>query len=82
MQDATQSIFWRLVFCGSGRTDVSESNKQARDRLLHLISESMEARMQNLEALQRLQSTMKAIQQIRAGSWPDRHADKLDEQFL
>lgn len=50
--------------------------------MLRLISESMEARMQSLEALRRLQSTMKAIQQLRTGSWSGRHADKLDEQFL
>lgn len=61
---------------------MSDSSKQARDRMLRLISESMEARLQSLEALRRLQSTMKAIQQLRTGSWPGRHADKLDEQFL
>ena len=61
---------------------MSDSSKQARDRLLRLISESMEARMQNLETLQRLQSTMKAIQQLRARSRPGRLADKLDKQFL
>ena len=61
---------------------MSDSSKQARDRLLRLISESMEARMQNLEALQQLQSTMKAIQQLRARSRPGRHAYKLDKQCL
>ena len=61
---------------------MSESSKQVRDRMLHLISESMEARMQSLEALRRLQSTMKAIQQVRARGWHSRHAYKLDKQFL
>ena len=61
---------------------MSDSSKQARDRLLRLISESMEARMQNLETLQRLQSTLQAIQQLRARSRPGPHADKLDKQFL
>ena len=61
---------------------MSDSSKQARDHLLRLISESMEARMQSLEALRRLQSTMKAIQQLRAGSWPGRHAYRLNGQFL
>ena len=81
MEDITQSNRWRLVF-GSDRTDMSDSSKQARDHLLRLISESMEARMQNLEALQRLQSTMKAIQQLSARSRPGRLADKLDKQFF
>ena len=61
---------------------MSDSSKQARDHLLRLISESMEARMQNLEALQQLQSTMKAIQQLSARSRPGRHADRLNGQFL
>ena len=61
---------------------MSDSSKQERDRLLRLISESMEARMQNLEALQRLQLTMNAIQQLRARSWPGRHADRPNGQFL
>ena len=61
---------------------MSDSSKQARDRLLRLMSESMEARMQNLETLQRLQSTLQAIQQLRARSRPGRLADKLDKQFL
>ncbi|GAB3479182.1 hypothetical protein GCM10011496_18610 [Polaromonas eurypsychrophila] len=67
---------------GSVMNDVSESSEQARDQMLRLISESMEVRMQSLEELRRLQSTMKAIQQLRAGSWPGRYADKRDEQLL
>ena len=58
---------------------MTESREQARDQIFHLISESMEARMQSIEALRRLQSTMKVIQQLRAGSWPGLHADRLDE---
>ena len=67
------------MICGSVMTDVSESSKQAREQMFHLISESMEARMQSIEGLRRLQSTMKMIQQQRAGSWPGRHGDRLDE---
>ena len=67
---------------GLDRTDVFEPIEQAREQLLHLISESMEARMQSFEALQQLQATMKAIQQIRAGSWPGRYPDRREEQFV
>lgn len=66
----------------SVRTDVSESSKQARDQMLRLLSESMEARMQSLEAFQQLQATMKAIEQLRAGSWPSRRADRLNGQLF
>ena len=61
---------------------MSESSKQARDQMFHLISESMEARMQNIEELRRLRSTMKAIQQLRTSNWPGRHAGKLDEKLF
>ena len=70
------------MFCGLIMTDVSEASKKARDQMLTLISESMEVRMQSLEALCQLVSTMKAIKQLRADPWPGRDADKLDEQFL
>ena len=61
--------------------DMTEASKKARDQMLTLISESMELRMQSMDALRRLQSTMKAMQQLRTGSWPGRDAAKLSEQF-
>lgn len=81
MGDTAQSICWRLKFRGSVMTDVSEASKKARDQMFTLMSESMEVRMQSLEGLRRLESTMKAIQQLRTGSWPGRDAAKLDKQF-
>lgn len=81
MGDTAQGICWRLKLCGSVMTDVSEASKKARDQMLTLISESMEVRMQSMDALRRLQSTMKAMQQLRTGSWPGRDAAKLSEQF-
>lgn len=59
---------------------MSDSSKQDRDRMLLLISELMETRMQSAEALLQLQSTMKEIQQLRAGSWLVRHTDRLNQQ--
>ena len=61
---------------------MSDSIKQAQVQMFHLICESMEARMQSLETLRRLQSTIKAIQELRANSWPGSHADKLDQLIL
>ena len=81
MEDTAQGICWRLKFCGSVMADMTEASKKARDQMFHLISELMEARMQSMDALRRLQSTMKAMQQLRAGSWPGRDAAKLNEQF-
>ena len=52
------------------RIDVSEFSEQARDRMRHLVSESMEARMQSREALLRLKSTVQAIRQLHAGRLP------------
>ena len=82
MADTRQSICRTLVLWRSVRTDMSDTSKQARVQIFHLISESMEARMQSLEALRRLQSTIKAIQELRTNSWPGSHADKLDQQIL
>ena len=82
MADTRQSICRKLVLWRSVRTDMSDSIKQAQVQMFHLICESMEARMQSLETLRRLQSTIKAIQELRAGSWPGSHADKLDQQIL
>ena len=62
-------------------TDVSKSSKLAREQLLNLISESMEAGMRGFEALLQLQSTMESIQQLRAGLWPGGHADMRDDSF-
>ena len=62
-------------------TDVFESSKTARDKMLRLVSESMEVRMQTVETLLQLQSTMKAIQQLRAGPWPGRQADMQIDSF-
>ena len=82
MGDTTQGICWRQVYRGPVGTDVPESSILARDQLLHLISESMEARMHSFEALLQLQSTMKAIQQLRADSWPGCYGDKRDKKLF
>ena len=66
-----------MVFRGSDRLDMSGFSKQALDQMRHLVSESMEARMQSREAFLRLQSTVKAIQQLQTGSWPSPDADDL-----
>ena len=81
MEDTAQGICWRLKFCGSVMADMTEASKKARDQMFNLISELMEARMQSMDALRRLQSTMKAMQQLRTGSWPSRDVAKLSEQF-
>ena len=81
MGDTAQGICWRLKLCGSVMTDVSEASKKAREQMFTLMSESMEVRMHSLEGLRQLKSTMKAIQQLRTGSWPGRDAARLDKQF-
>ena len=58
-----------------GRVDASPSSKQADEQTLYLVSESMEVRMRCRETRLRLRSTMKAIQQLHAGTWPGRHTD-------
>ena len=70
------------MVCGSVGADVSESSKQARDQMLQLMSESMEARMQGYEALLQLQATVEAIHQLRAGPWPGHHADKRNKEYF
>ncbi len=63
-------------------TDMHESCTKAREQMLQLMSELMEARMKSFEAFLQLQSTMKAIRELRAGPWLSRDTDKLDEQFF
>ena len=51
-----------------------EFGNHALGHTLHLMSELMEARMENREALHQLHSTMKAIHQVHANNWLGRRA--------
>ena len=62
-------------------TDMPGSGTKAREQMLQLMSELMEARMKSFEALLQLQSTMKAIRELHAGPWPGGHADMLDDSI-
>ena len=84
MRDTGKSRYWKLVLSELAGTDMSDTRQKTRDEMLTLISESMEVRMQSLEGLCQLESTMQAIEQFCADSysWPLKHADGLDKQFL
>lgn len=65
------------MFSLSVRFDMPDFNAQDRHQMVHLISESMEARMQTREALLRLQSTVNAMQPLLADNWSTRDADQV-----
>ena len=50
-------------------------SNQVLEQTPHLISDSMETRMQSREAFQQLQATLNAIQQLQAVAWSGRCAD-------